>query len=80
MTDSALPALGARPLRFPGMVGILVGLSLCLHLAAVVYLGFGDSMPAATAFLCGALIMLLSIVRLVRRLGIAPHAATTGEA
>ena len=65
MTDSALSALDARPLRFPGMVGVLLGLSLCLHLAAVVYLGFGDSMPAATAFLCGQFVLGISIMRLL---------------
>src|SRR6187455_3454651 len=65
MTDSALPALEARPLRFPGMVGILLGLSLCLHLAAAVYLGFSDTMPAAAAFLCGQFLLGISIVRLL---------------
>jgi O-antigen/teichoic acid export membrane protein len=50
---------------------VLLAIPLTKHYGAV---------GLATAFLCGALIMLLSIVHLVRRLGIAPHAATTGEA
>jgi len=65
MTDSALPALDARALRFPGLVGVFLGLSLCMHLAALVYLGFGDSMPAATAFLCGQFLLGISIIRLL---------------
>jgi hypothetical protein len=73
MTDSALgPSLSpsisspdARPLRFPGMVGIFLGFSLCLHLAAIVYFAFGDTLQAATCFLTGQFFLGLSILRLV---------------
>src|SRR4026208_20005 len=65
MTDSALPALNGRALRFPGAVGMLLGLSLCMHLGALVYLGFGDGMPAATAFLIGQFLFGISIIRLL---------------
>ncbi len=71
MTDSALPSLEtrssaqARPLRFPGIVGVFLGFSLCLHLAAIVYVAFGEVLPAATSFLCGQFLLGLAIMRLV---------------
>ena len=71
MTDSALAGLEALPsaepraLRFPGIVGIFLGMSLCLHLAAVVFLAFGDTLQAATSFLCGQFLLGLSLLRLV---------------
>src|SRR6266480_1671073 len=71
MTDSALPALDSnviaqpRALRFPGLVGIFLGFSLCLHLAAVVYYAFSDPLPAAVCVLCGQFLLGLSILRLV---------------
>ena len=71
MTDSALPALEShtigqpRALRFPGLVGIFLGFSLCLHLAAIVYIAFGDTLPAAVCVLCGQFLLGLSILRLV---------------
>ena len=69
MTDSdvaqPLSPSDARPLRFPGMVGIFLGFSLCLHLAAIVYLAFGDTFPAATCFLTGQFFLGLSILRLI---------------
>src|SRR4026209_2505998 len=71
MTESALSAdevvaeLQARPHRFPGLVGIFLGISLCLHLAAIVYLAFGNTLPAATCFLCGQFLAGISIIRLV---------------
>ncbi len=71
MTDSALPALESRAvaqpraLRFPGLVGIFLGFSLCLHLAAIVYYAFGDTLPASVCVLCGQFLLGLSILRLV---------------
>src|ERR1051326_1920719 len=71
MTDSALPGfdvrLAAQPreLRFPGLVGIFLGFSLCLHLAAVVYFAFDDTLYAAVCVLCGQFLFGLSILRLV---------------
>src|SRR6266498_5457254 len=67
MTDSALPASVAQPraLRFPGLVGIFLGISLCLHLAAIVYIAFSDSLEAATCLLIGQFLLGLSILRLV---------------
>ncbi|MEP6906314.1 MAG: hypothetical protein ABI875_09515, partial [Gemmatimonadales bacterium] len=69
MTDSTLGAPAAevesRALRFPGMVGIFLGFSLCLHLAAIVYFVFGDTMEAATCFLTGQFFLGLSILRLI---------------
>jgi hypothetical protein len=47
------------------MVGIFLGLSLCLHLAAIVYWAFGDTLPAATCFLTGQFFLGLSILRLI---------------
>jgi O-antigen polysaccharide polymerase Wzy len=47
------------------MVGIFLGLSLCLHLAAIVYAAFGDMLPGATCFLTGQFFLGLSILRLV---------------
>ena len=69
MTDSALtaaaiPSQQTHPRRFPGTVGIFLGFSLCLHLAAIVYFAFGDRMPAATSLLCGQFLLGLSILRL----------------
>src|SRR5438270_3346839 len=71
MTDSALPALEShviaqpRPLRFPGLVGIFLGFSLCLHLAAVVYYAFSNPFQAAVCVLCGQFLLGISILRLV---------------
>lgn len=65
MTDSALSQPDERPLRFLGTVGIFLGFSLCLHLAAIVYAAFGDMLPAATCFLFGQFFLGLSILRLV---------------
>lgn len=65
MTDSALSQPDERPLRFLATVGIFLGFSLCLHLAAIVYAAFGDMLPAATCFLCGQFFLGLSILRLV---------------
>jgi hypothetical protein len=71
MTDSALPALEARTtaqpraLRFPGLVGIFLGFSLCLHLTAIVYFAFGDPLHASVSVLCGQFLLGLSILRLV---------------
>jgi hypothetical protein len=65
MTDSALSQPGERPLRFPGTVGIFLGFSLCLHLAAIVYAAFGDMLPAATCFLFGQFFLGVCILRLV---------------
>lgn len=65
MTASSISAPDVRPLRFPGMVGIWLGFSLCLHLAAVVSVAFGDTLPAATFFLCGQFLLGLAILRLV---------------
>ena len=54
MTDSALSALPADSSlqvdvrRFPSLPGIFLGLSLTLHLAAIVYFAFDSSMQAAT--------------------------------
>jgi hypothetical protein len=64
MTDSVLGAGEVRLRRFPGMVGVFLGFSLCLHLAVVVYAGFGDMLPAATCFLGGQFLLGLSILRL----------------
>jgi hypothetical protein len=52
MTDSALVTTVPAPEReqvrpFPTMVGILLGSSLCLHLAAVVYYASGATLNAA---------------------------------
>ena len=71
MTDSAIreaelvAALQARPHRFPTLVGMMLGTSLCLHLAAFVYVAFSDTLVAATCFLCGQFLIGLSILRLV---------------
>ncbi|MFN2603835.1 MAG: oligosaccharide repeat unit polymerase [Gemmatimonadaceae bacterium] len=71
MTDSALPALEShaiapsRALPFPGLVGIFLGASLCLHLAGAVYFAFGDSLQAAVSVLFGQFLLGLSILRLV---------------
>lgn len=71
MTDSALSesevvdALQARPHHFPTVVGVFLGTSLCLHLAAVVYFAFGNTLAAATCFLCGQFLAGISIIRLV---------------
>jgi oligosaccharide repeat unit polymerase len=64
MTDSVLGVGEVRRRRFPGIVGIFLGFSLCLHMAAVVYAGFGDMLPAATSFLVGEFLLGLSILRL----------------
>lgn len=55
----------AKPHRFPTLIGLFLGTALCLHLAALVYLAFGDRLPAATCFLCGQFLIGLSILRLV---------------
>jgi len=47
------------------MVGIFLGFSLCLHLAAVVYFAFGDTIEASTCFLTGQFLLGLSILRLI---------------
>ena len=71
MTDSALPALESHGITqtrehpFPGLVGIFLGSSLCLHLAALVYFGFGNSLESAVCVLCGQFLLGLSILRLV---------------
>src|SRR5712671_3304280 len=71
MTDSVLPALEShaiaqpRLVRFPGLVGIFLGFSLCLHLAAVVFFVFGDTLQASVSVLCGQFLLGLSILRLV---------------
>jgi hypothetical protein len=66
MTDSALASTADAPApRFPGSVGYFLGFSLCLHLAAVVYVGSGDWLNAATCFLCGQFFLGISIIRLV---------------
>src|SRR6476620_6659415 len=69
MTPSAGAQQAGQPgteiRRFPGMVGIFLGISLCLHLAALVYFFFGDSIEAATCFLTGQFFLGLSILRLI---------------
>ena len=69
MMDSAIEQgmspTESRPLRFPGMVGIFLGFSLCLHLAALVYFVFGDTIEAATCFLTGQFFLGLSLLRLI---------------
>lgn len=71
MTDTALQAPDSRmvvpsgALRFPGVVGIFLGASLCLHLAAVVYYAFSAPLQAAVCALCGQFLLGLSILRLV---------------
>jgi hypothetical protein len=71
MTDSVLSeseivaAFEAKPHRFPSVAGIFLGASLCLHLAALVYLVFGNTLPAATCFICGQFLAGISIIRLV---------------
>ncbi len=60
-----IDALQGRPHRFPGLVGIMMAASLCLHLAAIVFFAFGDTLPAATYFLCGQFLLGISILRLV---------------
>jgi hypothetical protein len=58
-------ALQARAHRFPTMIGIFLGGALCLHLAAIVFLVWGDTLPAATCFLVGQFLVGLSLLRLV---------------
>lgn len=50
--------------RFPTSVGILLGTSACLQLLAIVDLGFGSSLPAATWFLTGQFLLSLGLIRL----------------
>jgi oligosaccharide repeat unit polymerase len=52
-----------RP-RFPTSVGILLGIALCTHLAAVADAVFGQPMPGATLFLVGQLALSLALLRL----------------
>ena len=50
--------------RFPTVVGVLLGLALCLHLAALVEAGVGTMLAAATWFLCGQFAISLGLLRL----------------
>lgn len=70
MTDSLLDddlvaIESTKPHRFPTLIGVFLGTALCLHLAALVYVAFGDRLPAATCFLCGQFLIGISILRLV---------------
>jgi oligosaccharide repeat unit polymerase len=51
-------------LRFPTSVGILLGISLCAHLAAVVHTLFGDGLVAGGYFLGGQFALSLGLLRL----------------
>jgi hypothetical protein len=71
MTDSTVSAFDVdsfsppRTLRFPGVVGLSLGLSLCLHLAAIVYFAFGANLAAANCVLCGQFLIGMALLRLV---------------
>ncbi len=49
---------------FPTSVGILLGASLCLHLAAFIELVLGRAVDAATAFLVGQFVISLALLRI----------------
>ena len=51
--------------RFPSVVGNLLGGSFCLHLAAIVYLPFGERLEAATCFLAGQFLAAIGLLRLI---------------
>lgn len=51
--------------RFPESVGMLLGLSLCLHLAAVIQAPLGKPAAAATCFLMGQCALSLGLLRLL---------------
>lgn len=55
---------GAQERRFPAAVGILLGGSLCLHLAAVAYIPFGDRLESATCFIVGQFLAAIALLRL----------------
>lgn len=61
MVEATVPA--AR--RFPAAVGILLGGSLCLHLAAVVFLPFGERLESATCFVVGQFLAAIGLLRLL---------------
>jgi hypothetical protein len=71
MTDSTLSAVESAPVEqielrpFSTIVGVFLGASLSLHLAALVYWVSSDTMSAATSFLIGEFLLGLSILRLV---------------
>jgi oligosaccharide repeat unit polymerase len=50
--------------RFPTSVGVLLGASLCLHLAALIEITLGTALTAATAFLIGQFCIALALLRL----------------
>ncbi|MEJ7759179.1 MAG: hypothetical protein WKF55_06255 [Gemmatimonadaceae bacterium] len=50
--------------RFPESSGILLGSALCLHLAAIVYLPFGERLEAATCFVVGQFLAAMGLLRL----------------
>lgn len=69
MTASAAAASGILEprtalLRFPTSVGVLLGVSLCAHLAAVVHALFGEGLAASVYFLGGQFALSLGLLRL----------------
>ena len=67
------PTIGAPPgmlkshstlVRFPTSVGILLGISLCVHLAALTYAVVGEGLTAATSFVLGQFTLSLGLLRL----------------
>ncbi|MDQ3244249.1 MAG: hypothetical protein M3Q09_11010 [Gemmatimonadota bacterium] len=53
--------------RFPSLAGLLLGLALCLHLAAVVQALLGKPAAGATSFLLGQCVVGFALLRLIDR-------------
>ncbi len=55
---------GSRP-KFPTAIGILLGIALAAHIAAIVQAGFGEPIEGATFFLIGQAALAFGLLRLI---------------
>lgn len=62
--DSTLPTTTTARRPFPGSAGLLLGASLCLHLASLVYIPFDHQLEAATCFVVGQFLASIALLRL----------------
>lgn len=53
------------PARMPASVGIPLGVSLCAHLAAIVYATSDDLLLGATLFLMGQIVLAFALLRII---------------